>query len=164
MFLPKFQIHCHLLFGSRVKLSWVKTSNSFLFKLESSPCVSYVGILKIIARNMKSGFIIAFFLIKQSVSTQYWAFPNIELLAILKSHNWSTLKNLKMMAWGRRNVVLWYRSFLFLTVYLKLLLLVLVISFSQRKLHKLLLKVLETEEVYVDKSAITRSYLNSLFG
>ena len=32
------------------------------------------------------------------------------------------------------------------------------------KLHKLLLKVLETEEVYVDISAITRSQPNSLFG
>ena len=34
----------------------------------------------------------------------------------------------------------------------------------KRKLHKLLLKALEAEEVYVDISAITRSYLNSLFG
>ena len=34
----------------------------------------------------------------------------------------------------------------------------------KRKLHKLLLQVLETEEVYVDVSTITRSYHNSLFG
>ena len=34
----------------------------------------------------------------------------------------------------------------------------------KRKLYiKLLVKVLETEEVYVDMSAITSSYLNSLF-
>ena len=33
----------------------------------------------------------------------------------------------------------------------------------KHKLHKLLLKVLETEEVYVDISAITHSSLNSLF-
>ena len=33
----------------------------------------------------------------------------------------------------------------------------------QHKLHKLLVKVLETEKVYVHMSAITSSYLNSLF-
>ena len=33
----------------------------------------------------------------------------------------------------------------------------------KRKLHKLLLKVLDTEKVYVDMSAITSSYLNSVF-
>ena len=34
----------------------------------------------------------------------------------------------------------------------------------QRKLHKLLIKVLETKKVYVDMSTIiTSSYLNSLF-
>ena len=33
----------------------------------------------------------------------------------------------------------------------------------KRKLHKLLLKVLDTEKVYVDVSAITSSYLNSVF-
>ena len=32
------------------------------------------------------------------------------------------------------------------------------------KLHKLLLKFLKTEEVYIGISTITRSYLNSLFG
>ena len=33
----------------------------------------------------------------------------------------------------------------------------------KRKLHKLLIKVLETKKVYVDMSTITSSYLNSLF-
>ena len=33
----------------------------------------------------------------------------------------------------------------------------------KRKLHKLLIKVLETKKVYVDISTITSSYLNSLF-
>ena len=32
----------------------------------------------------------------------------------------------------------------------------------KRKLHKLLIKVLETKKVYVDMSTITSSYLNSL--
>ena len=34
----------------------------------------------------------------------------------------------------------------------------------KRKLHKLLIKILETKKVYVDISTITSSYLNSLFG
>ena len=33
----------------------------------------------------------------------------------------------------------------------------------KRKLHKLLIKILETKKVYVDMSTITSSYLNSLF-
>ena len=33
----------------------------------------------------------------------------------------------------------------------------------KRKLHKLLIKGLETKKVYVDLSTITNSYLNSLF-
>ena len=33
----------------------------------------------------------------------------------------------------------------------------------KRKLRKLLIKVLKTKNVYVDMSAITSSYLNSLF-
>ena len=33
----------------------------------------------------------------------------------------------------------------------------------KRKLHKLLIKALETKKVYVDTSTITSSYLNSLF-
>ena len=33
----------------------------------------------------------------------------------------------------------------------------------KRKLHKLLIEVLETKKVYVDMSTITSSYLNSLF-
>ena len=32
----------------------------------------------------------------------------------------------------------------------------------KRKLHKLLIKILETKKVYVDMSTITSSYLNSL--